>query len=153
MRFQRAPHATNKCSFTAGLGLRTTPSTWHFRLGHSSHVTVSLVLQNYHLPVANDHSNKKFFCDSCQLGKSKRLPFNASNRISSQPLELIHTDLWTSLIPSVSGCKYYVIFVDDFSRYTWFYPLHAKSKAYATFVKFKVLVKNQLPFSHKEITI
>jgi hypothetical protein len=151
MRFRRASHATNKCSFTAGLGLRTTPSTWHFRLGHSSHVTVSLVLKNYHLPVANDHSNKEFFCDSCQLGKSKRLPFNASNRISSQPLELIHTDLWTSLIPSVSGCKYYVIFVDDFSRYTWFYPLHAKSEAYTTFVKFKVLVENQLPFHIKKL--
>lgn len=41
----------NKCSFIAGLGLRTTPSTWHFRLGHTSPVIVSLLLINFHLPL------------------------------------------------------------------------------------------------------
>jgi hypothetical protein len=37
--------------------------------------------------------------------------------------------------------------VDDFTRYTWLYPLHNKSDTYATFVKFKTLVETQ--FNHK----
>jgi transposase InsO family protein len=151
LRFLRASLATNKCSFTAGLGIRTTLSIWHFRLGHTSHVTVSHVLKNYHLPVASDVSNKSLFCDSCQLGKSKKLPFQASTRKSNQPLELIHTDLWTSHVPSISGCRYYVIFVDDFSRYTWFYPLSAKSAIFPTFVKFKTLVENQFSSPIKKL--
>jgi len=50
--------------------------------------------------------------------KVKRLPFNSSSRILVHPLELIHTDIWTSPIKYVSGVKYYVIFIDDFSRYS-----------------------------------
>jgi hypothetical protein len=60
---------------------------------------------------------------------------------------LIHSDLWTSPVPSISGCKYHIIFVDDFTRYIWLYPLHNKSNTYATFVKFKTLVETQ--FNHK----
>jgi hypothetical protein len=51
----------------------------------------------------------------------------------------------------MSGCRYHVIFVDDFSRYTWLYPLHAKSEVFATFVKFKTLAENQFPFHIKKM--
>jgi transposase InsO family protein len=78
-------------------------------------------------------------------------PFSNSNRVSSHLLDLIHTDVWTSPIPSVSGCKYYVVFIDDFSRFTWFYPLYNKSKVFDIFVKFKLLVKNQLSTSIKQL--
>jgi hypothetical protein len=92
---------------------------------------LSDIIKTHHLPlVSGDLSNKKFFCDSCQLGKGKSLPFSASTRVSGAPLELVHSDLWTSPVTSFSACKYYIIFVDDFSRYTWFYPLHAKSDVY-----------------------
>jgi hypothetical protein len=38
LQFKRA-FSNNKCSFTATLGLKTTPFVWHFRLGHCSSVT------------------------------------------------------------------------------------------------------------------
>jgi len=100
---------------------------WHFRLGHCSIVTMSHVLNNHHLFVTSDVNNKMFFCDSCQLGNSKIFHFHSSDRISSHPLELIHIDLWTSHVYSKSCCKYYVIFIDDFSHYIWLYPIHVKS--------------------------
>jgi hypothetical protein len=37
--------------------------------------------------------NKSRVCDSCQLWKSKQLPFSDSPRISTFPLELIHSDV------------------------------------------------------------
>jgi hypothetical protein len=120
---------------------------WQYRLGHSSFFNVNRVLKAHDLPVSNDDSTKNPFCDSCQLGKSKRLPFSASNRLSTKHLALIHTDVWKSPIPSISDCKYHIIFVDDFTRYTWLYPLHNKSDAYEIFVKFKTLVETQ--FCHK----
>lgn len=146
LRFKGAL-SKSKPIFTALIGLRTTLSVWHYRLGHSSFLNVNRVLKAHDLPISNDDSNKNPFCDSCQLGKSKRLPFSASNRLSTNPLALIHTDVWTSPIPSISGCKYHIIFVDDFTRYTWLYPLHNKSDAYEIFVKFKTLVETQ--FCHK----
>jgi hypothetical protein len=90
-------------------------------------------------------------CDSCQLGKSKKQPFTSSTRQTSCPLHLIHTDVWTSPITSNSGFKYYVIFIDDHSRYTWLYPLHTKSEVYECFIKFKLLVEKQFSSSIKQL--
>jgi hypothetical protein len=147
--------STNKTfpTFTSLLGFRTTPDVWHSRLGHSSISTVNHVIKAHHLPLTSNKINKISFCDFCQLGKSKQLPFSHSSRISTKPLELIHIDIWTSPTPSMSGCKYYIIFIDDFSRFSWLYPLHYKSDAYDTFIKFKLLTENQLSSPIKQLQI
>jgi len=66
-------------------------------------------------------STPKFFssCTSCQLGKSKSLPFSDVEHLCTLPLQLVHSDVWLSPVVSNSGFKYYVSFIDDFSRYTW----------------------------------
>ena len=47
------------------------------------------------------------------------LPYNSSSSQTSSPLELIQTDIWGPA-PIVSNLryKYYIHFIDDFSRYT-----------------------------------
>jgi hypothetical protein len=49
----------------------------------------------------------------------------------------------------MSGCRFYVIFVDDFSRFTWLYPLSNKSEVFNHFVKFKLLVEKKFSTSIK----
>jgi hypothetical protein len=137
--------------FIALLGIKTTSLVWHFRLGHPSLDIVNHVIKNTSLPVSSFDFNKNSTCVSCQLGKSKQQPFQASNHVSKQPLELIHSDVWTSPIQSVSGYKYHVIFVDDFSRFTWIYPLNNKSEVLEHFVKFKLLVENQFTSKIKQL--
>ena len=68
--------------------------------------------------------------------------FSLSTRVSTSPLELVHFDVWSSPIISVSGYKYYVTFIDDFSRFTWLFPLRFKYDVFSCFVKFKSLVEN-----------
>jgi hypothetical protein len=114
----------------------------HYRLGHPSLDIVNRVVKDKSLSVSNFDFNKSASCDSYQLGKGKKLPSHASNRISHQPLDLIHSDICTSHVQSISGYKYYVIFVDDWSRFTLIYPLHHKFDIFANFVKFKLLVEN-----------
>jgi transposase InsO family protein len=137
--------------FSAFLGIKASTLMWHSRLGHPSFSTVKNVIKAHSLPLLNNDINKEHFCDFCQLGKSKQLPFTTSTRSTTFVLDLIHTDLWTSPVPSISGCKYYIIFVDDFTRYTWLYPLHFKSDAYHCFVKFKMLVENQFSCKIKQL--
>lgn len=85
------------------------------------------------------------------LVKSKKLPFSSSTHISTKLLQLIHTDVWTSPVQSVSGYKYHVVFIDDFSRFTWIYPLYTKFAVFDHFVKFKLLVENQFSTTIKQL--
>ena len=39
--------------------------------------------------------------------------------------------------------KYYVIFVDDYTRFTWLFFLKHKSEVFTVFLHFKVFVENQ----------
>ena len=52
---------------------------------------------------------------------------------------------------SLSGCLYYVIFIDDFTSFCWLYPISNKSNVYATFFKFKILVKKQFNYPTKQL--
>lgn len=53
------------------------------------------------------------------------------------------TDVWTSTIISIDNYKYYVVFIDHFTRYTWLFPLKRKSDVKTTFIAFKPLVENR----------
>ena len=45
--------------------------------------------------------------------------------------------------PPLNGFRYYICFVDDYSKFTWLYPLKRKSEAYSVFVNFERMVKTQ----------
>lgn len=81
-------------------------------------------------------------CTTCRLAKSQRLPFELVEHRSTSPLELIHSDVWQSPTLSHQGFRYYVSFVDDFSRFTWIYPMKHKSEVYAIFCNFQTLMEN-----------
>jgi hypothetical protein len=90
---------------------------WHSRLGHPSFNTVDYVIRSNELPfVAKMHSES--ICDVCQKAKSHQLPYKRSNSVSSQPLELVFSDVWGSAPESVGRYKYYVSFIDNFSKFT-----------------------------------
>ncbi|KAJ9553280.1 hypothetical protein OSB04_017325 [Centaurea solstitialis] len=76
-------------------------------------------------------------------GKHYRLPFSLSTTKTSRVFELIHSDLWTSPVTSLSGFKYYVLFLDDFSHFLWVFPLRAKSEVFSVFKTFRAYVLNQ----------
>ena len=61
---------------------------------------------------------------------------------SSRPLELVYSDVWgPAPTRSLDGFSYYLIFVDHFSKYVWFYPLKNKSDVSLIFPKFKNIVE------------
>ncbi|GFQ01835.1 retrovirus-related pol polyprotein from transposon tnt 1-94 [Phtheirospermum japonicum] len=112
---------------------------WHLRLGHpSSHVLCHLATSSKLFSISSSTDT----CILCKVTKSHKLPFKDSSLSSTSPLELIFSDVWTSPILSNDGFKYYVIFVDHFTKYVWFYPLRRKSDVLMTFTQFKALVEN-----------
>jgi hypothetical protein len=58
--------------------------------------------------------------------------FDSSQSRALNKFDLIHCDLWTSPVTSVSGYKYYLVILDDCSYYIWTFPLRLKSDTFAT---------------------
>ncbi|KAM2376016.1 hypothetical protein ACFX1X_042815 [Malus domestica] len=102
--------------------------TWHKRLGHPSSAMFRRILNKHSLA----HSGDKlvsFFCTDCVIGKNHKLSFSSSTSSVSTSLELLHCDVWgPSPIPSVSGYKFYLLIVDEFTKYTWMFPMKYKSE-------------------------
>ena len=89
----------------------------------------------------------KFDCTSYHFGKQTKFPFNNSDYFSSTPFYLIHSDIWgLALVPIEGGSRYFVIFVDDFCRYIWIYPLHHRSELVSIYQTFHRMIETQ--FNH-----
>lgn len=60
-------------------------------------------------------------------------------------LELIHSDMFVLIpIPLLGGYRYYVSFIDDFSRMVCLYLLKQKSNVFKNFKDFKSYIENQM---------
>ena len=81
--------------------------------------------------------------------KHIKLPFHKSLTQSTKPFEIIHSDVWISPVHNLSGCRYYVLFLDDFSHYLWVYLLRMKSDVFSKFLHFSAYVRNQFKTSIK----
>ena len=79
-----------------------------------------------------------------QFGKQTALPFNNSVSHALSSFDLIHSDVWgPSPISTTGGSRYFVIFVDDFSRYTWIYLFKNRSELYQIYRHFTKMIETQ----------
>ncbi|GKD66736.1 hypothetical protein Tco_1308844, partial [Tanacetum coccineum] len=99
------PHA-----FTVGMLHDPTSGAWNMDTGGD--VLRRLVSSNF---ISYNKEKPPILCHACQLGKHARLPFVSSSTVISSCFDIIHSDVWTSPIPSLSGFKYYVLFLDHYS--------------------------------------
>ena len=124
---------------------------WHMRLGHPHDQVLRYVCPNDR-SIINKCTNLVQTCTHCLYGKMHNLPFPKSQFVASSPFELVHSDVWgPAPITSINGFRYYVIFVDHFTRFTWLYLLKSKFEVFSKFILFKALVETQ--FSTKIKTL
>ena len=126
---------------------------WHLRFGHLNFSGLKLLSTAgmvRGLPTIDPPSHT---CEVCIIGKQTRLPFpNGKSWRAEAPLQLVHTDICGPLDPvSLGGNRYFITFIDDFSRKLWVYILKEKSAAFTTFKNFKALVEAES--GHKLITL
>ncbi|CAM8893629.1 unnamed protein product [Rhodiola kirilowii] len=124
-------------------GIKISSHMWHRRLGHPSSTIVQAIFKQHSLPCFSLHRDPSI-CDACQRAKSHQLPYVSSNHVSSQPLELIHTDVWGPALSSSGGYRYYVSFIDDYSRFCWVYLIKFKSDVESVFYAFQSHVERLL---------
>ena len=130
------------CNLAAGSPL----SLWHLRYGHLNYNDLKLLFdQKLVNGLTLTSVDRVEDCHGCAVGKAKRLPFpKKSTRKTTRPLELIHSDVCGPFhVDSVGGSRYFVTFVDDYSRYVTVYMLTAKSEAFDKFVDFVIMSENK----------
>lgn len=101
---------------------------WHRRLGHPGRPIMESLARSSIIP---REKNKSSLCHTCQLGRHVHFPFSATNCVTTTPFQIIHCDLWTSRVESISGFKYYLVCLDDCTQYAWVYTLRSKSEAFS----------------------
>ena len=115
-------------------------SLWHKRLGHPSVYIPNKILHSMSI----SPSSHQMFYDACKLGKLHQESFLSVAVKTNKPLQLIHLDVWGPLNIFIEGYRFYLLFVDAFSRFCWIYPMKHKSKVPSIFLKFQVFVEKQL---------
>jgi hypothetical protein len=124
-------------SFTTYIGELWHMSMVHIHfgaLGHLREVVTGLpkIITERHDP-----------CKGCALRKYAQKPFPSSEHGSKGVLDLIHSDVCGPMsVESVSGSRYFVLFIDDYSRKTCIYFLKTKDEVFGRFQEFRALVEN-----------
>jgi len=153
--------------FSLGIGIE--PSNTGYSATSLSKPEIKMIYWHYHLGYLNlrflsnmhNHSlvvglpsikNLLPVCKSCLYGKQSKEPYSKDPVTQAiEVLALIHTDLCGPMnTPSLEGAIYFLLFMDDFSRYTHVYFLQKKSAAMTHFLQYKTLIERH---SNKKILI
>nr|GEU73841.1 putative zinc finger, CCHC-type [Tanacetum cinerariifolium] len=114
---------------------------WHKRLGHISKDRMQRLIKEaiLHRLDFSDFNQ----CVECIKGKFVKTVKKRSTR-SKHLLEIIHTDICGPFINDIGVHKYFITFIDDYSRYTYVYLVKEKSESLDIFKIFKAKVENQV---------
>ncbi|KAK1421891.1 hypothetical protein QVD17_24607 [Tagetes erecta] len=111
---------------------------WHRRLGHINFKILNKLVKNNlvrGLPLKDFSVVEK--CMACAKGKQHKRPHKLKIENSiSEPLELLHTDLFGPIsVKSIAKKSYCLVVTDDYSRYTWVIFLAFKSETAEELIK------------------
>ena len=82
-------------------------------------------------------------CKACLMGKKVRFPFKESTWRVIKRLQQIHRDLIGPQVTPLNGSRYFIIFIDDYTRMCWIYFMKQKLEFVEVFLKFKRWIENQ----------
>ena len=102
---------------------------WHLRYGHLGFSGLKLLSKTKMVDGLPEISVPENLCEACVKGKQHRQSFPVGKSWRARrPLEIVHTDIAGPFdIASLGGSRYYLTFIDDFSRKSWVYILKEKA--------------------------
>ncbi|KAL6621206.1 hypothetical protein ACP70R_033638 [Stipagrostis hirtigluma subsp. patula] len=107
---------------------------WHDRLGHISFDSMRRMAKQDMVRGMPELDHVDQLCDVCVTTKQRRAPFpKKSSYRARNPLDLIHGDVCGPITPATpGGRRYFLLLVDDHSRYMWVVLMSGKGDAAAS---------------------
>jgi transposase InsO family protein len=92
-------------------------------------------------------------CRACQARKQVGAHHHAKNIMTTaRPMEMLHMDFFDPITYiSISGNKYDLVIVDDYSHFTWVFFLQDKSDTQEVLIKFLKRAQNEFDAKVKKI--
>ena len=108
---------------------------WHYRLGHFNQNRINKMQGDDLLEVSDFDSLPT--CESCLLDKMTKSLFTEKGEQALDLLSLIHTDVYRPMkVSSRSGYRYFIMFMDDLSRYGYIFLIRHKSESFKMFIRY-----------------
>jgi transposase InsO family protein len=123
-----------------------TTDLWHMRLSHVSYSKLAVIIKKSMLKgLPQLEVGTSIVCVGCQYGKAHQLPYEEPKFKAKKPLELVNSDVFGLMKQAfISGMRYMMTFINDFSRYVWVYFQKEKSKTFLKFQEFKSAAKTKI---------
>ena len=86
---------------------------------------------------------EELICPGCAQGKMTNKPFHENPVRARRPLQLIHSDLKAFPVESYHKYKYSIVFMDDYTSFTWTVNLHTKDAALTATYHFIQMVEKR----------
>lgn len=117
---------------------------WHKCLGHMNEADMKLALKNETLIGLDFKSDEKLGdCEICIQAKIKRLPSKPNDTPrTTKRLEIVHSDVCGPMTQTLGGEKYFITFIDDYTRYSRVYCIKQKSDVLDKFKLYKAEMEN-----------
>ena len=145
---------TGENCYATGIGTASKLQRWHERLGHVNEAGL-LRMQKEALVEGLDLGKEKSLsiCKPCIEGKKCRSKFSKNCGITARrKLELVHSDVCGPMrTDSIGGARYFVTFIDDYTRFSMVYFIRQKNEVLQKFKEFEALVTNKLELNIKTL--
>lgn len=118
---------------------------WHRALGHVNFQYLNKLINNKLVEGLPDKiESTEMKCSNCIQSKMANVPFANNRTKTTEILELIHTDLnGPHNTIGYGGEKYFLTFIDDYSKCTRIFCIKSKSETASCFIEFVNLVENK----------
>ena len=133
-------------AIAAGSEVKNKVDLWHQRLGHLNEIQLrEMASQNLVKGMIIPKSARISFCEKCVEGKMSKKPFKSVGEIRSvRKLQYVHSDVCGPIpTQSIAGNKYFVTFIDDYSRFCKVYLMKHKSEVFNKFKEFELIASNE----------
>ena len=115
---------------------------WHLRLGHLNEKQLNQAVEKGLIKgVDFSKTGSLDFCEGCVEGNMSHKPFKPVGGIrSTRKLQVVHSDVCGPMpVQSFAGKRYFVTFVDDYSRCVKVYFITQKSEVLQKFKEFEAV--------------
>ena len=112
---------------------------WHARMGHVNMNALRKLAREEMVRGLPPIEQVDQLCDACLAGKQRRNSFPAVAQYRAErTLEIVHGDLCGPITPATpSGGRYFLLLVDDKSRFMWLSVMSTKDQAAAAIKAFQ----------------